>query len=495
MLKNILINAGRFTPIATAGNHINIVLAAGEIEIRAELENGSVYSTPAVQGMALELPRFKSVHVGGKTSQQTKIWVGDIPLSYSPDTQRAVGSNALSSSVVQVFSNSVTEILPAQVGRNKITLNPSKEIYIGGADITLKSGIKLPANAPFTLQTQGAVYAFEKSGEYPLSYTAELTPADLQTPKIWSGGRNNSAYLEPQSKSHVWQFVLNQKAVYKHDRDTGGEVTSKLANYNFTEHYVRVDDLVLWAHTNYASDVTYLVWFDLETGAESSRVIDTFTDDYTEMFYRAGVLYFLGGRTKSVVTLNFYDEAYKTAPFVVLGQPVPIATTIPQGVLVGAGGEIIAIGEDEAYISEDNGQTWEKLANVLSTNGIHATYGNWLMDKENDFIFATFDGTDIYRSIDYGRTFEKVIDNAYGAIYGMSEYNGNVIVSAANATYFWNGKEWVTHVHDYSESSEFPTINPTGRVYTNHGSSNVNVYEGQRVAKNGLPVAVMAEIN
>ena len=146
MLHNILLQAGIQTEIAKKGKFINVVLAAGEITARIRHIDGGVLETKLISGMAFPVPEgFASVGLTSDVSQQTKVWLGDMPLTYSPSESVVVGSRALSSHGVELYHNQITEILPARNGRGKITLQADKEFHLAGAGGTLNNAIKIPA--------------------------------------------------------------------------------------------------------------------------------------------------------------------------------------------------------------------------------------------------------------------------------------------------------------------------------------------------------------
>lgn len=504
MLRNILINEGRWTNIATAGNHINIVLAAGEIMVRAELENGRTYATPAVQGMALELPRFKNVQISANTSQQTKIWVGDIPLSYSPDTQRAVGSSALTSAVAQVFSNVVTEILPAQVGRNKITLNPSKEIFIGGVDMNLKSGIRLLPNTPFTLQTQGAVYAYETSGDYPPFYTAKVTDSDFETGVQGLGtphGTDASIY-ETENSQYAYAF-------------TNGSATARRLNkgdYSYVNNVSLVNDfyfvdaqingsILYWM--NGQAFGSYLTEFDLETGAKVETTVTkpdgTRIEQIRHSFIRGDFIYYLPTGEAQIYRAPLTDKS-DAQP---LGVPIPHNDGSFMSVWsfgVGANGELVVAGK-LIWRSVDNGATWQ--------NGqtLPIDFGNVVkrfhLDTSDDVCYMTFNDEQIHKSLNYGASWELEIDTfqlSGGqtlAIESMDVLLGAVAATGGNGAFFRNSTgEWkYKRITEFAGGNGNTVINSTGTVHFVSRNQVDYFVKGQRVAANGLPVAVMAEVN
>mgnify|MGYP003111191479 CR=1 FL=1 len=183
MLHNILLKAGEWNPIAKQGKFINVVLAAGDISARITKLNNQTFETKLVSGMAFPIPDgFQSVAFLSEVSQQTKVWLGDLPLTYSPQESRIVGSSAIESKTVKLYSDKVTEILPAANGRSKSFISGLGDIKVGGVDVDSRKGIPVASGERFEIETQGAIYGFADSDNYPYIFYADLSNDAVVTP-------------------------------------------------------------------------------------------------------------------------------------------------------------------------------------------------------------------------------------------------------------------------------------------------------------------------
>lgn len=225
MLHNFTLQAGVPFQVEKVGRYINVVLCAGNLRARLYASDGSkVLDTNLIMGMTPEnLPQFSSVELEVETAQVVQIWIGNNPLTYAPSTSRAVGSNALRSSVSYVYSGYPHKLLDAEAGRNQITLTPSQDIYIGGTNLNVNNGIKLAAGQLFTMATQGAIYALELSGAYPPAFVPlvdiDTAVEDIQ---IHYTNREFAVWFENQDRTRGWgvKQVGASNVLYEYDIHT-----------------------------------------------------------------------------------------------------------------------------------------------------------------------------------------------------------------------------------------------------------------------------------
>jgi hypothetical protein len=508
MLRNILINAGRFTGIATAGNHVNVVLAAGEIEIRAELENGRTYSTPAVQGMAIELPRFKNIQVSGKTSQQTKIWVGEIPLSYSPDSARQVGSNALLSSVGYVYSGYPHELLPAEVGRNKITLTPAQDIFIGGSNLSEKNGVLLPAGQTFTMATQGAVFALENSGNYKPYFTV-LPDVDrmLENVKNDNDGQPFTVYYENQARTRAWGFKRDRSAsdIFEYDPRTKEYMENKVrfsANSSF-----RPDASTFFPITGdwvgcYGGSFCWQ--FNLSTGEllrfDPNQYAPTASIHGYEV---AGEYHYVTNYEGEVLrALNQTDEweLYAAPPPYTNGTKWRVS-----GFAVFDNGSVVVTNESQLFYKRA-GEEWVKGFQgdipFGVSEGIRIDRAAGALYKlVDDGVEISYDLGDTWKTA-FSRTERELPDRDPDA---WMVVNGLIVVVAIEWVAIKNPitGEWKTRIFEFDQRNCYAvSVSPSGFIQWYQKPNNEDFHTalysetlGEQVPVGGLPVSIMAEVN
>ncbi len=503
MLFDLKLSNGFWNTINREARHINIVLAAGEIQARFVSKKGANYQTKMVSGMALELPKFDRVEIKSDVDQQIKVWVSDVPLSYSPDTARQVGSNALQSFNAQVFSDEPTELLPAQIGRNRITLNPSKDIYIGGSNLNLKNGVKLKANEPFTMATQGAVFAYETSGEYPPFYTAEIESADFNSGVSGLGsphGTDASIY-ETENSEFAYTFTNGNATARRLNKSDYSYVNNVSLGQDFYFDYVVRDGKYLrWMDGRNTGST--LCEFNLETGEVIKQKVKHAGADLDWVrwhFIRADyIYYFVHGEAR------FYraplSDKYNVVPWGVAVPHNDGAYMSLNGIGVGVDGQLIVSG-DLIWRSVDDGATWQNGQTLPIDFG--GKVKRFILDKSTDICYMVFDEQKLHKSYNYGSAWELEIDffqesgGEYGVMQSMDILVGAIAVSTRNGAFFRDPQGAWQHkrVTEIGGGNGNTVINDTGTVHFVTRSQVDYFVKGKRVPANGLPVSIMAEVN
>lgn len=512
MLFDLKLSDGFWNQINREARHINIVLAAGEIQVRFVSKKGANYQTKMVQGMALELPKFDRVEIKGETDQQIKVWVSDVPLSYSPDSSRQVGSNALRSSVGYVYSGYPHALLPAEIGRNKITLTPQQDIYIGGTNLNTKNGVLLKAGQVFSMATQGAVYALETTGNFQPYFTALVPPSEILN-KLGETPLNEQPtlkiYHENRDRTRGWGFrgSQNQTAfLYEYDpatREPTGFSASFGSNQFYTSSYrQRGDLLVNWNNT-------YLRIFDMNTG--------TFEMSYPSIG---------NGEKIQAYAFNGQYEYVATNAGVVhrrlIGQPdenwAQYADAVPitmgnlyalRGFDVLSTGRIIWANTEQLWF-KDEGGVWTQgnyygeavtgADNVSQMQIDHSSDALYAIEK--DAVVVSFDGGESWQT-EYSYT--DNLDFNGRAPTRMEVLNGAILICGIEGYGYRDpiSGTWTTRDLPFGQRNAARCcLNLSGTAYF-HLQANDQRYEtslfldgrGTPSPVGGLPVSIMAEVN
>lgn len=507
MLFNVLLNAGLETKPEARGRFINVVLAAGTIRARIQNANGRVWSTNLVSGMAFDNgENFDSVSFVSESSQQCKIWISDIPLTYAPDTTREVGSSSLSSTVGGVFSGVATELLPAEAGRNKVTVSPAGNILLGGVGLNLNNGIPIAAGQVFTLNTQGAVYALETSGSYPPAYTATFTRDDVASPVVEGNSAaewDNLAVDVINGNYIVTNYSpSNSRTLVKRDPLTFAEQSSVALEYELQDRgQMRQNGNIAF----YASYITATggdpSWFEIDLDS-MTYTKTTVTADVTGMRWADWV-----GDLKAAFSPSnhyvYYNDA--GAGWTKAAAPTGSSDTYTHGFALDGNGVMYVLYRNELRWSDDMGATWnvETLPSAVHSSTSPAL-GVELASGHIYVCCASGNICTVYRSEDQGTTWAAVFDSTVDAIGKVAtgiDVKGTTIAMALTGGYKVNvdGETFTYQNAGYNSSSRFAVAGEDGRLYaqnTNTGSSYYsNVTEGQQVKLGGLSVAIMAEIN
>lgn len=476
MLQNILLKAGEWNSIAKQGKFINVVLAAGDISARITKLNNQTFETKLVSGMAFPIPDgFQSVAFLSDVSQQTKVWLGDLPLTYSPIESKTVGSSTLNSTVKEAYSGQANILLPAKMGRNKITISPEKPIKVGGVGVTTSSGIKIAAGEVFSLQTQGAVYAIEDSGGYPMRYTATLTDGDIAVPLSAGPSLKNGLAVSPDGKT-LFSVSSGGTSVYMYDAETM-ESKGSVAGFGTVVGYAVtvIGDDIVWSATGSGAPWYTLNMITLEHGYE---VVNSVTNSRAEhSAARGGTRFCVDGFFNAMVdvgggwTTNVITGAFGNI----------------YGCDIDVNGDLYAVTQTQLCKSIDDGVTWQITPLPKNSTGEHA-----LSIDESDGKMYLVTTSGLYSSIDGGATFAIEVGGA--GMNAVEASFGTVVVTNSNHINFKFGDgEWVSYVK-YLQQVRGLCIGK-GRVFVGTSNSGMLVFSGEPVAVGGLKVAVMEEVN
>jgi len=161
-----------------------------------------------------------------------------------------------------------------------------------------------------------------------------------------------------------------------------------------------------------------------------------------------------------------FIEELTTAP---LGDKITVATDSSSRLFLGANNDI--------YRSLDNGATWTKVLDM--PNALDAS-PRLLFVNRADYIFAVMFDTmsyfDLYRSVDHGTTWLKIMDNIPGSWHMSEAPNGDLYFNTysysayiykstdngASFSIFYNLSKIVDHFH-------WVEVSPAGKIYVATG--------------------------
>lgn len=499
MLHNIKINAGQHTEIAKQGKFINVVLAAGEIEARIRLNNNQTFQTSLVSGMAFPVPQgFQSASFSSDTSQQTKIWLSDLPLTYTSLDSRVVGSNAIESKSAKVAFGSPTQLLAAQAGRGKSIISASEDIKIGGVNVSPSSAVNIPANVPFEISTQGALFAY--SDNPANSGGVVVAPENGAFNSVDSGFLSVSGKVTYCDKDDEL-LVLSNSSIYRYKATDFSLIQelSVIAHGSFAR-YDDVSRLMRKRGNDYYSFVskngeTSLIKYNSETKgitaikvADAGGTVKNFAIDFDGE--RSCVLVTLGDGTLQLYHGTLSSWALYVLPdFGVFGAAVVS--------LVGAD-YIAAYGLQNMVESTDNGVTFgavKPIGHNLSGFVVHDKQTGYYYTKTNtNLIKRSLDGVDflddVYQSADNIYTFMA----AGGHLYGAGD---DVLIYSPDSGATWVRWTLAELTGDDGLNSVYSIdVSPSGFLYVfNYTNREIYRFGGNFELVGGLDVAIMSEVN
>jgi hypothetical protein len=503
MLFNIKLTAGRFTEVAKQGRHINLVLAAGELTVRALTSEGQIMETQMIAGMSFPFQSdYSKVAFSSDSDQQVKVWLAMFPLTYSPDTSREVGSSSVQSTYAEAYSGAPQLLLPASVGRNKVTVSPSADILIGGVNLDTKNGIPIATGQVFELKTQGAVYALETSGAYPPTIAVEATQADFENPTIIAKPAGTKIIVADGAAGEYWLHdgVLSS-ALGKFNRYNAtthaalGSFLSPIPNA-FEGSIFSLGDGFQYLHT--FSDLSHTDWVTVDPVAHtySAELVGNYGGySFSAAFgdKRAA----LHAQTRTLYVSNA-GGAFAAGAVV-----VPSGAETIEGFDMDSSGNIYVLSSARLYKTVDDGANWTSIVNSYAVNT--AGYNALAISKNNDYIYYATSVTSPSGDSAYtiavsvnGTTFSLLeIDNVgTPAAYYMNCIGGTLYLVGRYKVHQYNPESGGLISYERLESTQVFNMHAgnDSRLYW-HDTTQIYIIEGEQVLSGGLAVAILAEIN
>jgi hypothetical protein len=496
MLNNIKLNAGAYTELAITGRFINIVLAAGEIQARMRLKNGSTFQTKLVSGMSFELPEgFVSAAFLSETGQQTKIWLSNLPLTYSPLESRIVGASGLASSSAKVLYGAAKMIKPATVGRAKLTVFAPDDIYVGGVGLTAASAVKVSAGTTRDFSTQSALFGYTDKSIYQGKEIAKpMVVNDMPLAKTidnyWKGQVHYSTERDYLYIGYENGYRVVDAKTYELIRWHGfANVRKAPVEYSATRYWSEFNGR-LYTVVSCAYD-TVLIEIDMELDSHKNIMLwDDGINDVQDYF-----LDFNNNQSavildqKKLITGNM-ENAIEVTP------PANMVSDTLRAVVI-LGGELYLYSRHYQVKSADMGLTWGTVTglpfSLVSWGGIQLDEITGLFYGCDQWeIYTSLNGVNWVHSYDHAHS-KNIYDIfvAGGYFYGVGE---KYLVTSIDA-----GKTW--HEQDLdilgigTTGSMCVTAASNGRVYISNAETGLHVFSGEAVTVGGLDIAIMEEIN
>ncbi len=487
MLHDIKINAGKHTQIAKQGKFINVVLAAGEIEARIAMNGGQTFQTTLVSGMAFPVPQgFISASFSSNISQQTKVWLSDIPLNYSPMDSKIIGSSALASETVKTFYGSPTTLLSAKSGRGKVTIYPASDLFVGGVGLTATNAIKIPAGQSFSIATQGEIMAFTDNPVFsPVVASSVKNGAQVAIDEVIGIYPYRAAAAPTMSAdSSVYVVDFNDGVRRLNLRTNAITAVASGAPCNDGQ----LSDGSLFQNVTRVGNDLSLLTINMDTNKITEEFLLTnpaSLNGITWLSQNIGKLFFSVWDSGNN---DFYYGAKDSLKIV--SKPV---AGVPYFCWILSDGSLVVGFDGGTYLSVDSGVTWSVSAGYPA--GFKIAPGLWKMDKSDDSLYVVSNSRTINRSIDKGRTWQPVYTTADN-ITAYEVAAGILSISAAGAFEQYNIITEESVIIAYGEVIGAKTVVNTadGRVFIGD-SGGFAVIQGEPIKAGGLDVAIMAEAN
>lgn len=497
MLHNVKIKAGQHTEIAKQGKFINVVLAAGEIEVRIRLNNSQVFQTTLVSGMAFPVPQgFQSVAITSDVSQQTKVWLSDIPLTYTSLDSRVVGASAIESTSAKVQFGTPQQLLPARAGRGKSIINATENIKVGGVNVSPSSAVTIPANTPFEISTQGALFAYSENPANGGNMVVDEVGGTFgYVDKVTAILNDKLAYCEQDNEL----LVTNNSYINRYNAADGSLIQAiNLGQYGEFAPYDHVFKVLHKHGSDYYAVMS-------ESGNTSLIKYDSVTKGVTEttLLNQGGEIQdaridVINNRLCALVTVGAEVRLYHGSLTNVQSYTLPSFGSFAPYALGMWGASFIGVyGLQNKVTSTDKGVSFSAVTPIgfnVTSRGIHR-------DEQTGYLYTYTNTNMIKRSTD-GVSFEDVHQSIKN-IYAMWIAGG--FVYAVGEGFFSystdSGASWkVVSLAEVTGDNGLDTmysidVAPTGHIYIHSPVNGLYRLGGKSLAVGGLDVAIMSEVN
>ncbi|MBU2871970.1 hypothetical protein [Colwellia sp. E2M01] len=509
MLQNILLKANEWNSISALGKHINVVLAAGDIDARITMQNSTTFETKLVSGMAFPVPvGFVSVAFRSEVTQQTKIWLGDLPLSYIPLELKTVGASSLTQSRKSVFFGKITELVPPRIGRGKVTVQANKAFNIGGIGSTLNSTITIQAGDSFSINTQDAIYAH--------SLDKDDIEVEVSKPAIPMQVNRASADVG-QCDDMYFNHVLNEVMAYRGYGLKFYALSADLSTMGASLPCNGGSSFNLMIGTGRVVGDT-LVILCLVGGKMTERTIELSDYSYIDKDISGGVSVGNAGHAEIYGSKYLVKYGPNSGDNVVIGsfdnssaQVVDLSTLnwtnkIAAAAYINKDGNIAVMGRDGVCaVTEDLGVTWTSVP--LSIADTYTNEKKTGIDTERGRIYLC-SGSDIFYSSDGGYTYNDMIEapmmnGRHSDIqrFGVSGGYLHILTRDGVLSYDVEAGAWdslqLRGVVGGDITHRGLAVDNSGKVFLLLQSAGVHVIElaGEVVTVGGLGVSIMSELN
>lgn len=495
MLQNILLKADEWNSVTKQGKHLRVVLASGDIDVRITLVGGRSFQTLMVAGMAFPvLEVFESVAFRSAISQQTKIWLGERELDYTPNEIKQVGSSGLISESPRVFYGAPQQLIPAKMGRSTVRINPKEDIYIGGVDFDLNSEIKIAANEVFAIETQAPIYAYSKDTKNAVTVATVVDSESTLTVDVAVTGAKGSDW-------YMADTVLND-AVNSIYTMGNGVVYAMTDSEPLTS--VQVDTFVgtpcgaggfgdVYRVLSRNGQDLILTEFEMITGGSTSTVIHTFT----EAIISPSMVRFNGDYLSFMLTLDGVQHVAQIK-LKVSASFLPVLPELGGLYQLNVFSDGTVVANSNLYV-----QTWDfgagAFGGVKPIGITPAAHNDISVDQKTNFLYLTTNFV-IYESKDAGYSWQSIFTQT-GSVLGSTVHSvdGRMIVATQKEFLVMDKDKVFQPINDDADGYNGSNVKlflygKSGAIYTSYAGK-INVISGSVVYGGGLPVAVMSEVN
>lgn len=482
MLFKQTIMSDEVNEIQQKGRYIKIVHCTGDLRITVVKGGEKLIDTTAKNNFEFAGVDFDYLWITSDIPQTYQIWASMYRLGYNPLQSTVVGSTGLLSESRKVFFGEPREIVPAVSGRKAVTLNSPKDIWIGAIGVDASSAIKLPANTPFKLETQAALYGYSGDEADQLRQITDLSDGISKVHSVSkSGPKYGIYYNEVLGYSYAIGHTGLKYAIYRVsdlDLSFSGELT-KLAR---AEHVVLSSGNLLAVGEDQRSVV------EVNGNSFSQSIVETVPFYITRFAANARGMWF--ACDWDFLELRIFDGE-KVATLT-----PPEVTKVMHAQFIGD--RILLFGTTASAYSDDFGQTW--IVRALPENLEPSNFVNncVVVDVQTEQILYC-SATGVYRSNNRGETWTKIYESSTaGTPRGIASLGGYIAIATTRKIIyetpsglgvFDNGGNWFA-------TGTMCSLNFTNTGHIVMGENDWSFFSsGKTQLVGGVSISVLSEIN
>lgn len=423
MLITQKIKVGEVNEINLTGRFIKILDCTGELDIAIFKGGRKIIDTMALSNFEFINAEFDKITVMAAVNQQYRMWVSEYRMAYNPLKSTSVGSAGLKSSSKSVAFGEPQLLAAEDAGRKAITINAAKPIKIGGYGVGVSSAVGIPANTPFKLETQAAIYAFSEDKDDSIRVLTDLSGDIQETHTIEKGGNKLGIFYNPIKK---YTYMINH---------TGLRAGLHLLN----EHTLDMSSKLTEVHGDSVSLIDTGDFIGVSPSNAQNVVLingDTFVQTV-----RGTVGYsisFLGvTKTGKWVALDYGLSNAKSYNGELIETIEPPSMVKPK-VIVSVGERVLLFGENSCALTDDCGVTWTYTTLPESLKGSTINFNVVVDELTGDVLYTGAEGN-IWISKNKGLSFEPKFLVSDGGVLGCAAMGGAYAAITMSKIYYESG--------------------------------------------------------
>ncbi|WCE31111.1 hypothetical protein [Vibrio sp. SCSIO 43137] len=154
------------------GRYFDVIAAAGVVSLTFEFDGAKTEKIELTQGRGIrfDVP-FKAVWVKTEFAQTITVWSGMAEMTNKSGETTINGATAILNGFKDVPVNTLTKVVPQQLGRRSVLMQADSPFLVGGENLTTDNGIEV--DGAIEIKASAALYVLSGSA-IRVKYMAEV---------------------------------------------------------------------------------------------------------------------------------------------------------------------------------------------------------------------------------------------------------------------------------------------------------------------------------